>query len=238
MFDVRCLTWLTSDISQLTSPLPMAHVRLRALFFAPHGAGKTTQGQLLAECYGVPFVSSGNVLRAEIAEKTAIGKMVEEYVDAGMLAPDELVGAIVLKRLKGLAMERGYVLDGFPRNVEQAVALDKLLKPNLAIQLKLSDAIVLKRLPGRLVCEKCRSVFHRDFGLADMTCTVCHGKLAPRKDDAGDAARRRLAAYHFMTEPLAAHYRQRGILLAVNADQSIADLHEELCKKTQKLGFT
>ncbi|MCE9585878.1 nucleoside monophosphate kinase [Candidatus Uhrbacteria bacterium] len=216
----------------------MARVRLRALLFGPHGAGKTTQGQLLAERYGVPFVSSGNVLRAEIAEKTAIGKMVEDYVEAGMLAPDELVDAIVLKRLKGLAMERGYVLDGFPRNVEQAVALDKLLKPNLAIQLKLPDATALKRLTGRLVCEKCRSVFHRDFVIANMTCAVCRGKLAPRKDDAGDTARLRLAVYHFMTEPLAAHYRQRGLLLAVNADQSIEDLHEELCKKSQKLGFT
>lgn len=216
----------------------MARVRLRALLFGPNGAGKTTQGQLLAERYGVPFVSAGNVLRAEIAEKTAIGKMVESYVEAGMLAPDELVDAIVLKRLKGLAMERGYVLDGFPRNVEQAVALDKLLKPNLAIQLKLPDASALKRLKGRLVCEDCRSVFHREFGLEEMRCTVCGGKLVTRKDDAEDAVRRRLAVYHFMTEPLAAHYRQRGILLAVNADQSITDLHEELCKKTQKLGFT
>jgi adenylate kinase len=215
----------------------MARVRLRALLFGPNGAGKTTQGQLLAERYGVPFVSAGNVLRAEISEKTAIGKMVESYVDAGMLAPDELVDAIVLKRLKGLAMERGYVLDGFPRNVEQAVALDKLLKPNLAIQLKLPDAIALKRLAGRLVCEQCRSIFHRDFDLPKVVCTVCGGKLVTRKDDVEDAIRRRLAVYHFMTEPLAAHYRQRGTLLAVNADQSIADLHEELCKKTQKLGF-
>ncbi len=216
----------------------MARVRLRALLFGPNGAGKTTQGQLLAERYGVPFVSAGNVLRAEIKEKTAIGKMVESYVDAGMLAPDELVDAIVLKRLKGLAMERGYVLDGFPRNVEQAVALDKLLKPNLSIQLKLPDAVAIKRLRGRLVCEQCRSVFHREFGISSMQCTVCSGKLTTRKDDAEDAVRRRLAVYHFMTEPLAAHYRQRGILLAVNADQSIADLYEELCKKTQKLGFT
>lgn len=216
----------------------MARARLRALLFGPHGAGKTTQGQLLAECYGVPFVSSGNVLRAEISEKTAIGKMVQEYVEAGMLAPDELVDAIVLKRLKGLALERGYVLDGFPRNVEQAVALDKLLKPNLAIQLKIPDTAALKRIAGRLVCDKCRAVFHRDFGLKETVCTVCHGTLAARRDDTEDTVRRRLAVYHFMTEPLAAHYRQKGTLLAVNADQSIVDLHQELCKKTQKLGFT
>lgn len=155
-----------------------------------------------------------------------------------MLAPDELVDAIVLKRLKGLATEKGYVLDGFPRNVEQAVALDKLLKPNLAIQLKLPDTVALKRLEGRFVCEDCRSVFHEEFGINGNVCSVCLGKLTRRKDDAEDAVRRRLAVYHFMTEPLAAHYRQRGILLAVNADQSIADLHEELCKKSQKLGFT
>lgn len=192
----------------------------------------------MAERYGVPFVSAGNVLRAEIAEKTAIGKMIELYVEAGMLAPDELVDAIILKRLKGLATERGYVLDGFPRNVEQAVALDKLLKPNLAIQLKLPDTVVIKRLQGRMVCEDCRFVFHENFGLEKNICSVCEGKLVRRKDDDEDAVRRRLAVYHFMTEPLAAHYRQRGILLAVNADQSIADLHEELLKKSQKLGFT
>ena len=216
----------------------MARARLRALLFGPNGAGKTTQGLLLAERYGVPFVSAGNVLRAEIAEKTAIGHMVESYVEAGMLAPDELVDAIVLKRLKNLATEKGYVLDGFPRNVEQAVALDKLLKPNLAIQLKLPDDGAIDRLKGRYVCESCRSVFHDDFSLAQQIWSVCLGPLARRKDDAEDAVRRRLAVYHFMTEPLAAHYRQRGILLAINADQSILDLHEELCKKTQKLGFT
>jgi len=215
----------------------MPRTRLRALLFGPHGAGKTTQGPILAERYGVPFVSSGDVLRAEIAEKTAIGNMVQEYVEAGMLAPDELVDAIVLKRLKSLATERGYVLDGFPRNVEQAEALDRLLKPNLAIHFKLSDAAAIARLTGRLQCDRCRAVYHTSFGLHGERCPVCRGALRRRTDDKEDTARRRLAAYHFMTEPLAAHYRQRGILLAVNADQSIADLHAELCKKSVKLGF-
>ncbi len=216
----------------------MVRARLRALFFGPHGSGKTTQGQLIADRYGVPFVSSGDVLRAEIAEDSAIGKMVQEYVEAGMLAPDELVDAVVLKRLKGLATERGYVLDGFPRNVEQAEALDRLLKPTLAVQLKLPDSAVIERLKGRIQCLRCRSVFHRAFGLSDGgDCPVCGGKLGRRKDDTEEMVRRRLATYHFMTEPLAAHYRQRGILLAVNADQPVSELFQELERKLAKLGF-
>ncbi|MCR4256705.1 MAG: nucleoside monophosphate kinase [Candidatus Uhrbacteria bacterium] len=218
----------------------MRRKRLRAVFFGPQGAGKSVQASLLAERFNVPLVSSGEAFRAEIGENTAIGDLVSEYVTAGMFAPDELANAILTKRLKASDPDDGFVLDGYPRNVEQAETLDRFARMTLATQLKISDTCAVKRLTGRLVCASCHATLHRD-GMTIATglrpCPVCGGKLSARSKDEEDAVCRRLAAYHFMTEPLAAYYRQRGVLLAVNGEQTISDLFEELTRKLAKLGF-
>ncbi len=218
----------------------MRRKRLRAVFFGPQGSGKSLQASLLAERFDVPFVSSGEAFRSEIAENTAIGELVSEYVDAGMFAPDELANAILTKRLKGLDPDAGFVLDGYPRNVEQAETLDRLAKVNLAIQLKISDTCAVTRLQGRVVCDTCRTVLQRGGMSAPSglsPCPVCGGRLGTRPKDEEETVRRRLAAYHFMTEPLAGYYRQRGVLLAVNGEQAVSDLFDELTRKLAKLGF-
>jgi adenylate kinase len=218
----------------------MPRKRLQALIFGPQGSGKSTQGHLLSDWFGVPFTSSGDMIREEIEEKTPLGHMVEEYVASGVLAPDEVVNAIILKRLKEVSQEKGFVLDGYPRNVEQAESLDRIMKINLAIQLKMRDSEAVRRLIGRRQCSECRSIFHIDeLPLAlQKKCSVCGGKLIKREDDEEDTIRRRLASYHFMTEPMSSYYRQRGVLLMVNGEQSIKQLFEELTKKIAKLGFS
>lgn len=211
----------------------MRRKRLRAVIFGPQGAGKSLQALLLSERFVVPLVASGKAFREEMAEKSALGDLAKEYVEAGMFAPDELANAIFSRTLKRVDLEKGFVLDGYPRNVEQAEILDRLAKVNLAIHLKISDATSVKRLGGRLMCRACRTIAPGSV----RVCQNCGEKLSAREKDREETVRRRLAAYHFMTEPLASYYRQRGVLLAVNAEQSSADLTQELVRKLAKLGF-
>lgn len=217
----------------------MKRKSFRAVLFGPQGCGKSTQGQLLADRYGIPFIGAGDLLRAEMSEGSPLGKMVAEYVAGGMLAPDELVDAILKKRLKEFDLGNGFLLDGYPRNVEQAGTLDRLSKINLAIQIKLKDDVAVERLTGRLQCQSCRSIFHETSLPPDArkTCALCKGALVRRGDDTEDIIRKRLTAYHFMTEPLARYYRQKGVLLAVNGEQTIEQLFDELTRKLAKLGF-
>jgi adenylate kinase len=217
----------------------MSRTRVRAVLFGPPGAGKTTQAEWIAERFDVPIIATGDLCRAEIEEGTALGKLVKEYVSHGMLAPDDVVNAIVQKAMKGFDLAKGFVLDGYPRNVEQAANLDRFAKVNLAIQLKLLDNAAVKRLQGRRQCTACRAIFHIDAAPSAYLdlCVYCGHAIALREYDHEEALRNRLAIYHFMTEPLAGYYRERGVLLAVNADQPIEDLFEEVAKKIVKLGF-
>jgi adenylate kinase len=219
----------------------MARKRVRAVVFGPQGAGKTTQVRLLAEWFGLMYFSSGDVLRAEVEGGTPLGQLVTRYVEHGVLAPDEMVNAILRKRLMAeMETTRGFFLDGYPRNVEQAEDLDKYAKITLAIHFKVSDAVAEARLLGRLFCEACQAVYHEEYVpvLKSAVCTICGGHVRRREDDMDDGSvRDRLSAYHFMTEPLVQYYRQRGVLLAVNADQPIPFLFQELVRKLSKLGF-
>lgn len=213
---------------------------LRATLFGPQGCGKGTQGQLLADRFDIPLIGAGDMIRAEISESTSLGKLVKTYVDAGVLAPDELINAVVAHRLKQMDHPQGFILDGYPRNVEQATYLDRIANVSMAIQIKISDAEALRRLVGRLQCASCRQVYHLQDAppVKPGICAVCGGKLFKRSDDTEEIISQRLAAYHFMTEPIAAYYRQRGVLLVVNGEQSIPYVFEDMVKKLTKLGFT
>lgn len=213
--------------------------RLRITLFGPQGSGKGTQGELLADRFDIPLIGVGEVLKAEIAARTSLGKLVRSYVDEGTLVPDDVTNAIVQKRLKRLEGERGFVLDGYPRNVDQAVWLDKVVKITLAIQIKISDAEAVSRLSGRLQCTVCKQTYHLEHSppIRKGVCAVCGGALVRRSDDTPAVIRKRLATYHFMTEPLARYYRERGVLLTVNGEQAIPYVFEDIIKKIEKLGF-
>ena len=214
--------------------------RLQAILFGPQGCGKGTQGQLLSDRFGIPLLGSGDMFRAEIDAGTPLGQLAKNYVARGMLAPDEVVNAIIKKRLKEVVAGRGFLLEGYPRNVDQAESLDRLVKINLAIHIKMSDEEAVRRLVGRRQCLHCRSIFHVKSAPSALPgrCALCGHPLMKREDDREDIIRERLAAYHFMTEPMAAYYRERGVLLAVNGAQPIPFLFEELVSKMARLGFS
>ncbi len=218
----------------------MKHKRLKAVIFGPQGSGKGTQGELLADRFDVPLVGSGDLFRAEIANDTALGRLVKQSVKEGKLASDEVVNGIMGHQLKSLDLTRGFILDGYPRDVDQAQHLQRLLPPNVAIALKVSDAEAVKRLTTRLQCTRCKHVFSERAlppSAPAGKCIYCGGALVRRGDDTEDVIRARLASYHFMTEPLLRYYREHGILLQVNGEQRIEDVFEELVKKLAKLGF-
>ena len=214
--------------------------QLRAVIFGPQGCGKGTQGAMLADRFDVPLIGAGDLFRAEMAEKSKLGHLVKQYVEQGLLAPDELVNAIMTRQLKKLDLARGYLMDGYPRNVEQATYLDRLLPVNLAIQIKIGDEEVVRRLSGRWQCPKCKHVYHETSAppAEPGICSLCGHTLVRRADDAPDIIRQRLKGYHFMTAPLAHYYRQRGVLLVINGEQAIPYVFDDIIKKIAKLGFT
>ncbi len=217
----------------------MSRKKIRAVLFGPQGCGKGTQGQLLAERFDIPIIGAGELFRQEIADGTQLGILVKEYVDHGSLAPDELVNAVMTNRLKKTDLSKGFILDGYPRNVEQAQHLERLLKINLAIYFRISDTEAIRRLVGRRQCRQCRFIYHATDVPSPVPnkCSVCEGELYRREDDVEEFIVRRLAAFHFMTEPLVSYYRQKGTLLTINAEQPIAGVFGDLVKRMGKLGF-
>lgn len=217
----------------------MTRKKLRATLFGPPGSGKGTQGQLLADRFDIPLISVGDLFRAEINEGTTLGKLAKKYVESGALAPDELGNAIVANQLKRLDLSHGFIIDGYPRTVEQAQHLDRIARLNLAILLKLSDREALRRLTGRLQCGACQQLYQVTFAppIKPGICALCGRRLKQRVDDTEELIKKRLANYHFITEPLAAYYRQRGILLTINGEQPIPYVFEDIVKKMAKLGF-
>lgn len=218
----------------------MNRKRLRAILFGPQGCGKGTQGELLADRFDIPIVGAGELFRAEIAAGSQLGKLAKQFVENGALAPDELVNGIMTRQLKGLDLSRGFILDGYPRNVEQAQHLQRILPPNVAIELKISDELSVRRLTSRRQCTRCKAIYSITSvpPARPGTCSLCGGKLIKRADDGDEKTiRARLASYHFMTAPLSRYYRERGILLSVNGGQDIPYVFEDLIKKLAKLGF-
>lgn len=218
----------------------MKSKHLQAVIFGPQGSGKGTQGSLLSERLNIPLIGAGDLFRAEMADKkSTLGQLAEQYVNQGLLVPDELVNAVMARHLKRMDLSHGFILDGYPRNVEQATTLERILPINLAIHIKIEDAEVIKRLNGRWQCPECKSVYHETEAppAKKGICALCGKKLIRREDDKEEVIKQRLKAYHYMTAPLANHYRQRGTLLVINGAQPIYYVFEDIIKKIAKLGF-
>ncbi|MBD3281356.1 adenylate kinase [Candidatus Uhrbacteria bacterium] len=217
----------------------MRKKNLQAIVFGPQGSGKGTQGLLLAERFNVPLIGAGDLFRAEMAQRSTLGKLVAQYVTQGLLAPDDLVNAVMARQLKKMDLSKGYLIDGYPRNVEQAMHLDKLVKIKLAVQIKISDEEAVDRLSGRTQCVNCKTVYHEKHSPPSKkgTCSLCGESVVQRADDTEEVIIQRLKAYHLLTAPMAAYYRQKGILLTVNGEQPIQYVFEDIIKKIAKLGF-
>jgi adenylate kinase len=196
---------------------------MQAILLGPPGAGKGTQAKMLTERYGVPQVSTGDILRAAVAAGTPLGKEAKTYMDRGALVPDEVVIGIVRDRLGEPNCRKGYLLDGFPRTVAQAEALTRMLKKLGAplprvVSLEVREEELVKRLSGRRTCPACGEPFHVESHppRVEGICDKCGGRLIQREDDREETIRRRLQVYRKETEPLIGYYQNQGLLKTVN----------------------
>lgn len=191
---------------------------MKIILLGAPGAGKGTQAEILAERYGIPTISTGNMIRAEIREGTPLGQKTKQYIDEGQLVPDEIIMAIVESRLAKPDCKDGFILDGIPRTIPQAEALDKMqLGDYVVINISVGDDEILERLGGRRVCAKCGATYHVTFNppAVEGKCNACGDALIIRPDDAQETIKKRLDVYHSQTEPLIAYYEKAGSLLNI-----------------------
>ena len=195
------------------------------------GAGKGTQAELLVEKLGIPSISTGNMLREAIANGTELGKQVKTYMDGGLLVPDELILGIVAERVAQPDCANGFILDGVPRTLAQAQALDaKGVRIDHVVSIEISDELIVGRMSGRRVCTKCGASYHivANPPKQEGICDLCGGQVSIRKDDAPETVQHRLEVYHKSTEVLKDYYARQGKLRLVCGEQSIESAQSEI----------
>ena len=191
---------------------------MKLILLGAPGAGKGTQAEILCKKLGIPSISTGNILRAAIKDGTPTGVQAKSYIDAGKLVPDEVIIGIVNERLSRDDCAKGYILDGVPRTIAQAEALEKAgIQFDAVVSIEISEDEILRRMSGRRVCEACGSSYNVEAvpPRVEGVCDNCGGKLVQRKDDTPETVRERLKVYHTETEPLVGFYAQRGLLRSV-----------------------
>ncbi len=195
------------------------------------GAGKGTQAKFLVKKLGIPAISTGNMLREAMANGTELGNQVRQIMDSGMLAPDDVILTLVSQRIVREDCKNGFILDGVPRTLAQAVALDKAgITIDHAVSIEIEDSVIVARMAGRRVCPKCGASYHvvNNVPKKDGICDQCGTELVMRVDDATDTVKKRLALYHANTEVLKAYYAEQGKLRLVNGDQSLVDTNRDI----------
>ena len=199
---------------------------MKITIMGPPGGGKGTQAEILSDKLSIPHISTGAIIRSAIREKTELGKAAEDYIANGQLVPDKLVIDMVSKRLSEKDCENGYILDGFPRTLPQADAMDEIgIELDYALNLLVSDEVIVDRLGGRRECKACAAPYHVKFNPPEKegVCDKCGGVLITRADDVPDTIRQRLSVYHSETEPLVDFYKKKEVLVNVTGKDSIED---------------
>lgn len=201
------------------------------------GAGKGTQAKMIAEKCGIPHISTGDIFRANIKNGTELGAKAKEYMDKGLLVPDELVCDLVVDRIQQADCEKGYILDGFPRTIPQAEALEAALnaieqKLDYAIDIDVPDENIINRMSGRRACVGCGATYHVVFNPTKVEgkCDVCGESLILRDDDKPETVKKRLDVYHTQTQPLIDFYSARKVLVEVDGTQSMDKVFEDIMK--------
>lgn len=203
----------------------------------PPGVGKGTEADLLIKHYNIPHISTGNIFRELFETELEIGKIAKSYINRGELVPDDITNEIVRERLNEKDVEKGFLFDGYPRNIDQAKAFDAILKEknwklDAVINIEGNEELIIKRLSGRRVCESCGAIYHvtNKKPKVEGICNVCGGKLIQRADDLEDTVRRRLRIYKDQTAPVIGYYLASGSIINVDGTRSIDDTHNDIMK--------
>ena len=208
---------------------------MKIVMLGAPGACKGTQAKQIADTYGIPHISTGDIFRANIKNGTELGRKAKEYMDKGLLVPDELTCDLVVDRISQPDAEKGYVLDGFPRTIPQAEALTNALearheKIDYAIDIEVPDENIIRRMSGRRACLTCGATFHTEFAppKVEGVCDVCGDKLVLREDDKPETVANRLSVYHEQTQPLIDYYTGKGVLVEVDGTLDIDVVFEKI----------
>ncbi len=210
---------------------------MKIIMLGAPGAGKGTQAKMIAEKCGIPHISTGDIFRANIKNGTELGAKAKEYMDKGLLVPDELVCDLVVDRIQQADCEKGYILDGFPRTIPQAEALENALnaieqKLDYAIDIDVPDENIINRMSGRRACVGCGATDHVLFNPTKVEgkCDVCGESLILRDDDKPETVKKRLDVYHTQTQPLIDFYTERKVLVEVDGTQSMDKVFDDIMK--------
>ena len=208
---------------------------MRLIMFGPPGVGKGTQAKLLSEEFGIPHISTGDMLRAAVSAGTELGKKAKNIMDAGNLVPDDVMIGIVREVLTSSKVRNGFILDGFPRTVDQAKALAELfdelqIKNYKVINFKVDNTEIIRRLASRLMCVNDGKIYNKltDGVTTESPCPQCGGRLILRDDDKEETVRKRLEIYHSTTKPVLDFYRERGVIVQLDGMASIESVYEEI----------
>lgn len=210
---------------------------MKLIMLGAPGAGKGTQAKKIAEKYGIPHISTGDIFRANIKNGTELGNKAKSYMDQGLLVPDELTCDLVVDRIAQDDCENGYVLDGFPRTIPQAEALKAALGKmgttiDYAINVEVPDENIVTRMSGRRACLACGCTYHIVYNApkTEDICDVCGAKLVLRDDDKPETVNKRLTVYHEQTQPLIDFYKNEGVLVEVDGTQNLEDVFQAITK--------
>ena len=203
---------------------------MKIVLLGAPGSGKGTQAKDISKKYNVPHISTGDIFRENIKNRTELGKKVSEIIAEGRLCPDDITCELVKDRLNKADCKNGYLLDGFPRNLFQAKALDEFAAPDIVLDFVVDLKKIEKRLTGRRSCLSCGGSFHIDFIGKVKDCPECGGELYVRKDDNPETVKERLSVYKEETEPLVGYYKEQGKLAGINGDQPIEKVFDDVVK--------
>jgi adenylate kinase len=209
---------------------------MNLIIFGPQGSGKGTQADILTDKLQIPHISTGDIFRDNMKNQTELGNKAKWYIEKGQLVPDEIVISMIKDRLNQPNCQKGFILDGYPRTIPQAKALDRIIKiDKVVMEVWISDEESIRRLNGRRSCQKCGAIYHLEFNppQKENKCNKCGSNLVIREDDKEEVIKKRLAEYHQQTEPLKEYYQKQGKLITIDGMPPIAEVTKEIFDKLE-----